>query len=251
MLNIFTIAYQAMPHIARHLEVFSRLRVPWHWSIVYGLADPVHDTAWCKWIADQPDDGTLEYVLGITGYPVTLQRAARWPGKTAMVNAALTAFTEPGILVEIDADEYWRADQLEAVEPLFGIYPLCDTAAFYCRCFVGPRRVVSTPGTWGNHVNYEWFRAWRWKPGEKFKTHEPPMLEGHNKLIMHPATAAAGLVFDHHAYSGEAQVAFKEKYYGYTGAVHAWKRLCAVRGPANPREYLPWVKEDVVSYELP
>lgn len=254
MLNIFTIVLNGMPWIKHHWHVFCALQEPWHWSIVHGIADPVSDTGWCQRLTEVRDDGTVEYLKSFAANDarVEVTFAERWLGKTAMCNAALQKFGLPGILLQVDADELWTDRKLEILLRLFDAYPEQDAAVFLCRYFVGPRRVVTQAGTYGNHTQYpEWLRAWRWQPGRRFTCHEPPNLEGQHAAISPAITAPAGLVFDHMAYADEAAVAFKERYYGYPGAVEAWKRLQAAHGPADLRDYLPWVRERAISYELP
>jgi len=254
-LNIFTLALNAAPYIAKHLAVFQKLEIPWRWVIVHGIADPVADTDWCKRLPDDfQDDGTLYQARRLaekdTRGRVVTSYSGRWPGKAAMCNAALVDFDQPGILLQVDADEIWTAEKLHTIVRLFETYPQCDCATFYCRYFIGPRRVVTQPGTYGNNPG-EWLRAWRWEPGRKFVTHEPPALEGQKLALGQHITAAAGCVFDHYAYADEAAVAFKEHYYGYAGAVQAWRQLNAQKGPQDISRFLPWVRTPAMSYELP
>lgn len=260
-LNIATIVLNGMPWIERHLAVFEKLSIPWTWSIAHGIADPVADTAWVKRVDRVADDDTARYLKCLGSYErmfprcghVVTQFCDRWPGKTAQINAALSKFIKPGILLQLDADELWTTEQLEIMVRLFETYPWATHAAFASRLFVGPRRVVTHPGSYGNRWSYEWHRAWQWAPGQKFTSHEPPALEGSrpDKILSHGFTACAGLVFDHMSYATEAQVAFKEAYYGYEGAVEAWRRLQQMRGPVDLRKVLPWVVDHAMSYELP
>src|SRR5207344_3297476 len=68
--------------------------------------------------------------------------------------------------------------------------------------------------------------------------------------FVHDETEQAGAVFQHFAYATEAQVRFKESYYGYRGAVERWRALGeAVRtasGPLRLADYLPWVPDDTL-----
>src|SRR5690242_4062518 len=45
-IHFFTIVLNGMPFITYHLDVFRQLRCRWHWHIVEGVANLVHDTAW-------------------------------------------------------------------------------------------------------------------------------------------------------------------------------------------------------------
>jgi hypothetical protein len=251
MLNIFTIVLNGQPYIARHVRVFESLPFRWKWSVVHGIADPIGCTSWVQHLDRVNDDGTVPYLKHLESFhKITLVRRDRWPGKLAMVNAALDAFTEPGILLQVDADEIWTADQLVRLVELFESQPDFDAAFFFCRYFVGPRRVITQTGSFGNHTDFEWLRAWRWKPGQRFLRHEPPVLKGQGRIIPHNVTASAGLIFDHYAYADPDAVAFKERFYGYDGALEAWKRLNERRGPVDVRGVLPWVHESAISHEI-
>lgn len=252
MLNILTIVLNGEPYIERHLPVFESLSFPWRWSVVHGIADPVGCTSWVQHLDRVDDDGTLPYLrrLNRRGKIVLVERD-RWPGKLAMVNAGLDAFAAPGILLQVDADEIWTAAQLETLVRLFADHPTFDAAFFRCRYFVGPKRVITQTGSFGNHTGIEWLRAWRWRPGQRFFSHEPPVLKGQGDIIPHAVTQHLGLVFDHYAYADAAAVAFKERFYGYDGALEAWERLNAQRGPVDVKDFLPWVDESAISHEIP
>lgn len=70
------------------------------------------------------------------------------------------------------------------------------------------------------------------------------LLEG-DRCLQHNETAAQGLVFTHHAYSTEKQVAFKEKFYGYKRALAQWRVLRKATSAhslgVNISSYLDWV----------
>jgi hypothetical protein len=59
-------------------------------------------------------------------------------------------------------------------------------------------------------------------------------------------TLANGWTFDHLAYVIEQQVAFKEDYYGYAGALEGWQKLCLVSDKeVIPGLYLPWIPKNL------
>lgn len=244
-----TIVLDGMPFIAHHLPVFNQLTwdIDWKWSIVEGVAAPILDTAWCKGIPGRHSvDGTWEYLCSISRHPrVKIGHHPFWPGKTAQINAALD--DGPYDLVwQIDADEIWTANQIYNTAGMFMYYAERNCADFHCRYFVGQNIVVDRiPGTWTNQDEIMWRRVWRWFPGFKFASHEPPVVEGHvRKPFTHEATMQRALVFDHYAYVTEAQVRFKEEYYGYAGALEGWRRLQAnTVWPTRLSEFLPWVKD--------
>jgi hypothetical protein len=171
--------------------------------------------------------------------------------ETAQINAAVDVFTRPGLLLQVDADEMWTTQQLEIMLRLFEAHPQPDHAAFAARTYFGPHRVTTHPYAYGNRWQYEWIRAWRFTPGQRFLSHEPPQFEGQKLVLGHAYTMAAGLVFDHMSYATQAQVEFKERYYGYTHAVSQWRSLQLQRGPRDLSQWLPWITQPCMSYELP
>jgi hypothetical protein len=151
--------------------------------------------------------------------------------------------------MQMDADEVWQPSQLRVVSTLFDRFEHARGAMFLCRYWVGPRRYVCTPNAFGNHTAYEWIRAWRFTPGMKFDSHEPPVIAGASPYVSHAATSQLGLVFDHYAYATREQIEFKAMYYGDGYSPEAWDRLQELRGPVDLCGVLPWVKKPVMSYE--
>lgn len=246
MLNIFTIALDAIPFIRHHLGEFQKLTIPWRWAIVEGVAEPAGCTSWCKPMEPRLSiDGTTEYLESISSQNVRVFQSKSWPGKLAMVNQALAAFDQEGVLMQIDADEIWKAWQLEAIYRQFQSFPHIGAMQFYCRYYVGPNLVTVGDDCYGNQAN-EWERAWRYTPGKQFQSHEPPQFPHGLVIVTKHDTQRSGLIFDHLAYVSEKQVRFKEKYYGYKGAVDAWKKLQKhAEFPAKLQDFLPWVDATV------
>ncbi len=258
MLTIFTIVLNGMPRIAQHLETFSKLPFPWRWQIVEGVAAPRHCTAWCRQVPAEfhrewlSVDGTTAYLDGIKDSRVSVIRGKMpWDGKIEMINAALQG-VEDGVVMEIDADEIWTAQQLAAIYQVLAQRQAGDAMQFSCRVFVGPRKIVTTKVGFGS-MPYEWFRAWRWGPGVAFVKHEPPELNCRGSICSREQTARAGLIFDHYAYETEAQVRFKEVFYGYSGLTENWRRLQEVRGEVQLCRFFPWLKDQpwVIADDLP
>lgn len=249
-LHIITIALDAMPWIAHHLPVFNQLRCDWHWSIAEGAAMNVKDTAWCQ--PQEPRlsrDGTSDYLATLRRHPrVTVVQRQSWQGKVDMVNALLPIHKEDCVLMQIDADEIWTAQQLDSIVSLFETGPNLGSTQFYCRYFVGHNIVITSDNTYGNHKG-EWMRAWHWRPGARFMKHEPPILDRVIGVTMpREETRYRGLTFDHYAYVTPQQVAYKEKFYGYAHAVEHWQRLQANRQwPVKLSKFLPWVKDEAVA----
>ena len=253
-IHFVTIVLDGMPWIAHHLPVFNRLGLDWHWHIVEGVAGCQHCTGWCRPLDPRLSiDGTTEYLESIRSHKrVSLYQREYWNGKIEMVNAPLLVAQGAGLVWEIDADEIWTDKQIYIMSRMFEDEPSKQLAQFKCRYFFGNDIVITTLNTYGNHFDYEWYRAWRWKPGMKFLRHEPPEMDGATgDKFDHIATTKVGLVFDHYAYANESAVAFKEYYYGYDGAVKQWKDLQANQNwPVRLGDFCKWVKDETMVTRL-
>ena len=262
-----------MPFLRHHHRVFARLKTPWQWHVVEGLADLRHDTAWCLEHGGRLPKGRRKHTWsgdGTTGYLDTLQRkfpgqvkiyrkpkGQLWQGKVEMVRAPLPSLREECLLWEIDADECWTTAQIEAVVRMFQQQPRRTAAFFWCNFFVGPEALVSSRHGYSQNPQVEWLRVWRYRPGDFWASHEPPRLMrprlGRAAVdvaqidpFLHAETEAAGAVFDHYAYATRKQVKFKEQYYGYRGATRAWERLqkdVRLCSPLRLADYFSWVKD--------
>jgi hypothetical protein len=146
---------------------------------------------------------------------------------------------EGGVVMQVDSDELWQAWQLERIYWLMLQQPVATAARFACRYWVGPSKILTSTTGWARG-DLEWLRAWRWGPGMRFLRHEPPIVTGFDRCVSIESTEAAGLVFDHFAYTHEQQIAMKQDYYGYHGLVDAWHRLQATSGPVNLQEFFPF-----------
>lgn len=258
-----TIVKDGMPFIGLHYPMLRQLPFDWTWNVIEGAAAPEACTSWCApMMPGLSTDGTTELLDSLAGFDkrVRLFRHAWWHGKVAMFNAALEWLHEPCLLWQIDADEIWTCAQIEAVVAMFldqkksGNSRNC--ARFFCRYFIGSDIAITSRGGYGNNSAYEWHRVWKVEPGVRFKTHEPPCLEKfEEKPFTQEQTEAVGAVFQHYAYATEAQVRFKQAYYGspanklghlYKDAVGGWRRLQANRAwPADLKTFMPWVGEGV------
>jgi len=254
MIHFITIVLDGMPYIKWHHEVFNTLPFKWQWLITEGAAMNNHCTSWAK---RQPGrlsrDGTSAYLLGLAAKnkSVSVFQRPLWNGKIEMVNAHSKKLITPGIVMEIDADEIWSADQLRIINSTFNAYPNLMGMRFYCRYFVGPDIITVGENCYGNNPG-EWMRAWRTDGMMRFSRHEPPVFNGNRGWIMpREETRLLGLVFDHFAYASESQVAYKEQFYGYKGAVEQWRRLQAnTEWPVRLKDFLPWVDDRVQAIRI-
>ena len=243
-LHILTLVLNGMPWLAAQWASLVRSGIDFHWHVVEGAAANTHCTSWCKRIEPQySTDGTGEFLFRLhDNARVTHYRRPMWDGKAAMCNEAMQRITEPCILLQMDSDELWAPDQLQKLPTL--LKKAHTHAFFWCRYFFGPDIVMTTRNCYANNPRQEWKRLWRFEPGKKFVSHEPPILDGEGVAMEHAETEAAGLVFDHYGYALEKQVAFKEEYYGYANAVDNWMKLQHNKEwPAKLCDFLSWVKD--------
>jgi hypothetical protein len=239
-----------MPWLACVFVELNRLTdYEWHWHIVEGAAMNRHDT---RWIASQAPrlsgDGTGQFLDSIGHHPrVTVYRRPSWDGKREMVNAPLAAISQPGVLLQVDSDELWTADQLRRIIDLFHGDESLGGMRFWCRYFVGPNVVTTSENGYGNFGNkLEWTRAWRFRPGMTFSSHEPPVLAGNQgDFLSRDETRNYGLVFDHYAWALKSQAELKRTLYGkgYETAPHGWDQLQHNRAwPVRSlKHFMPWV----------
>ncbi len=257
MLNIFTIVQNGMPFIRNQIKLAEKLTIPYRWVFVEGPADPVNDTSWCnpfpkEYVGKSKDgslvsvDGTheaLDNAVASKANIILITKATPWAGKTAMCNAALEVL-DPGPLMQIDVDEFWTAQQMVDIHEC--LMPFTEvkkpiTLRFDCRYWITDLHETVTPGNYG-HYPYEWFRAWSRPTKSYFSTHEPPILDDGSRMV--DCSGRKDLIFEHYAYTNEAAVAFKEKYYGYAGAVEKWQRMRKHADCGLVRDWLPWVRDD-------
>lgn len=274
--HFFTIVLNGEPFIRYHLDVFRALPFPWHWHVVEGVASLVHDTGWSVAAGGRVDaavhrnglsvDGTTGYLDEIAAEEngrVTLYRkrnGAFWDGKREMISEPLSVITDECLLWEVDSDELWTSEQIDAVRRLFLNDPERTAAYYWCHFVPAPGAVVTTRYNYSQNPTYEWIRTWRYRPGDRWEAHEPPILVRRTRRgnvnaanirpFLHDETEAAGAVFQHFAYATEPQLRFKETYYGYRGALAGWRELKKAvdssKGPVRLGDYLPWVEDDTL-----
>lgn len=245
-LNVATIALDAMPFLKLHLPIFEKLYIPWAWSIAHGASANTRDTSWCE--PQEPRlsrDGTKEYLDSIKGHPnVTVVESELWDGKTAQINAALNAFTEDGILLQLDADEHYTVEQLETIVETFQKLKYIGELRMDCVYYVGPNIVVRNRATnhYGNNRDYEWCRAWRYSVGQKFVSHEPPHFPHGGMVLGNDKTREKGLIFHHYSWVSRENVLAKLKFYGYgDNNIEGWDRLQKQQKfPVMLKDFMPW-----------
>ena len=247
-LNIFTIVLNGAPWIGAQFAELTRLRdFDWHWSIVEGAAMPVKDTAWMgNQQGKVSHDGTNQFVQSLANHPrITVNSKPEWGGKTEMINAALTAFKKDGVLLQMDSDELWTADQLRRLNALFSANPEYNTVKVKMDYMLGPNVISTSTDGYGNRSN-EWVRAWRYSAGLWMECHEPPVFNGNRGRVCgrDESESILGPIL-HMAWVTPQQVAYKQRIYrgGYEGACEQWEGLQAnTKWPVKDlKTLLPWV----------
>lgn len=251
-----------MPFLPIQFATFQRLKCNWRWHICEGAAANTGSTKWCK--PQQPrlsKDGSTAFINSIRSHPRVRVYQQQWweGGKDQMCNEVLKWIKEPCWLMQVDVDEVWSPEQLDRLVSLFNgpIGENHNCAQFYCRYFLGPNIITIGENSYGNRAT-EWLRFWKFHPGMKFLSHEPPVMQGINDtgetnkgdpipnemLLTRRETAALGLVFDHYAYVFPQQVMYKQAFYGYEGALEQWYRLQRnTVWPVKLRSFLPWTDD--------
>lgn len=252
-LVVITIVLDGMPWI-QNLWV-SLTRWDTMWFVAHGAAMNNADQRWMA--AQEPrlsSDGTAAFLAStqLSLVPARTIERPSWPSKTAMVNALLdevdARVDEEVVLMQCDADEVPTGAQLEKIVALFD-NPTVAGARFWHRYWLGNGIYATSEDGYGNRrIQHggEWLRAWRYRRGMRFITHEPPNLAGNKgRILSRTETLPTVGLIDHFSWATEAQVAAKQRLYGkgYERALEGWRRLQEnTRWPVDDlREFLPWV----------
>ena len=265
-IHFFTIVLNGMPFIQAQYAFMRSLTeygIDWSWHIVEGVADLKHDTSWSvangATITERlhtnglSNDGTTEFLNQIEEQDRPFIKLYRkpagefWDGKLEMVNAPLGNVPPGSLLWQLDVDEFWTPSQIDTIRELFLRDLQLTSAMFWCDFFVGPNLKVVNRRCYGNHPEYEWKRVHRMATDSRWLSHEPPVMTGTNgKCLSHRETEDLGCVFKHQAYVMKKQLAFKEDYYGYCGAVGCWQRLQEAKMPVMLKDFFPWVHDNAI-----
>ena len=207
----------------------------------------VKDTAW---MGNQQGrvshDGTNQLLSALASHPrITVNSKPEWGGKTEMINAALTAFKKDGILLQMDSDEIWTADQLRRLNSIFSANSEYNTVKVKMDYMLGPNVISTSSNGYGNRSN-EWVRAWRYSVGLWMECHEPPVFNGNRGRVCErdESESILGPIL-HMAWVTPQQVAYKQRIYrgGYENACEQWEALQAnTDWPVKDlKTFLPWV----------
>jgi len=221
-----TIVYNAKHHLL-HQDFAERMVSMFDkWVIVEGFSRNGGSTAWCNSIRppSQSTDGTIETCQNLASqYPTKVLFATSqtgWPSKDVQVNKGIELLqgNPDGWLWQVDADEQWTESDLTEAETMLGIGS--NTAGgfqfYHYLCKDSDGRQLVGKGSWGDGIST---RLWWWH-GQKFKTHEPPIMEGQDGYKVLPQK------YHHYSYYFEQDVEFKSRYYkGYRSVLANWRTL--------------------------
>lgn len=212
-----------------------------HWIFVEGATSNTFCTSWCNAMpSEYHSNGTSidntvrlleqyqDYYSKTSDKKITIIKpSGLWNGKLEMFNKALELINEPCYLWEIDIDEYWEPNQIINAERLLE-NTKADSASFACNYLLTDQIIVK--GEWGESPGHGYRRLWKFEPGRKFLSHEPPVLEGCNKILPPALTPR----FDHLSYYYEQDVRFKSKWYGKHDKIYeGWTKI------VNNQQLLP------------
>lgn len=253
-----TIALNAEKHIIRQSAPY----IFDEWIIVEGASESLFCTKWCKEMPSEYHNNGAS--IDDTAGAIELQKKYKtdckithikpnglWKGKVAMFNAALELIKEPCYLWEVDADEVWNKTSVIGTNNMIENLGY-DGASFMCNYYLPNGLIVR--GTWGESTIDGYHRMWKYKPGSKFLSHEPPRLEGATKIMHHKFTPR----FNHYAYYLEEDVIFKSKWYSmHENIYEGWKEIvegkvqlpCSIdRLFKNPNLPAAWRQDSFITY---
>jgi hypothetical protein len=207
-----------------------------YWIIVEGAAQNNGSTSWCKPFPSEYHndgksiDGTHEYLLELaqsTNKVKVVHRSGLWESKDEQVNQIFSMMQDIDTctLWEVDIDEFWELDSLKMTEHQLQANK-AKAASFLCDYFVGIDEFEShqliVKGGWGEGNSLRYNRVWRWNKGDKFISHEPPLMTGQTNAN----TLQLPYRFRHHSYTDYETVKFKDNWYGgHEGILNNWASL--------------------------
>lgn len=196
---------------------------------VEGASKSTFCTSWCKSMPEKYHsnghsvDFTLQHLKQAESvYPdkvKVITTEGLWDGKVSMFNEAVKLIKEPCWLWQVDVDEYWKNSQLDSAETILTNLG-ADVGAFSCDYMLSDDVILR--GNWGESDKQGYTRLWNYQPGRKFLAHEPPVIEGSQRMV--PPMLMPR--FKHLAYYYEQDVKFKSEWYGDHEHVYEnWKAI--------------------------
>lgn len=224
-----TIIYNGLHHLQNKGFTEFMLANFDHWIIIEGVSKNGGSTSWCR---NQNGyhksvDGTLEFIKQLESKHDQVHvysHHKHYASKDEQFNkgiAILKAKTDKCYLWQVDADEHWNIDDIEAAEHRLW-RSICNVASFQFNHYVKDG-IVAT-GDWGSgRVN----RLWKWKGGF-FRSHEPAVMVSQTAPLELPQK------FDHYSMVFEQDVKHKAKSYrGHEDVYKNWIKLESFTYPCH------------------
>jgi hypothetical protein len=260
-LRIFTNAYNAMPFIPAQYQWLQQLDCDWSWSISEGPARPMHCSSWRSRVpAGKSTDGTAECLdnLASKDKRVVVQHRPEWDGIIDMNNACLPDY--PCLLMQMSSDEVWPHTAVTSAIQAFESHPEKTAASVGCNLYVGPE-LIASGSDFGNESEANFKVLWRYEPGMRILSYEPPMLSGqHANAFSRQEMRDRGVYFDHLYFFHEKQVRQKEDYYAsssvsfarmHHGITDRWKSLQArAEFPSAISDVFPWAPGQTMAVKV-
>lgn len=220
-----TILFEGLHHLKHNDYANTIAKTFDKWIIVEGFSGNKGSTNWCNNLNIQKNssDGSLEYVAELMQeFPNIhlISSKGGWSSKDEQVNKGIEMLqgSVDGWLWQIDIDEQWTKEDIEIAEGMMS-KDIEVAGAFQFNHLLGKDnkgQQLVAKGEWGDGYST---RLWWWQ-GQRFITHEPPVMEGQKSTLELPTK------YNHYSYYFEKDVIFKSKYYkGYASLYRNWKRM--------------------------
>ena len=151
-----------------------------------------------------------------------------WPEKDEM-SQAYARRASGDWLWQVDADEFYRPEDMQAVTQLLQQRPEITAISFPYREFWGGFDYF-LGGQWHDYEHPAFHRLFRWKPGYHYATHRPPtVLDDKDKdlrnqvWLNHKEMRARGVWLFHYSYVLPKQAEQKVGYYSLVGWTEAFR----------------------------
>lgn len=148
-----------------------------------------------------------------------------WPGEKDEMSQAYAKRATGNYLWQIDHDEFYKFDDMNAIITLLRNQPDITSITFRTLNFWGGIR-YRVDSLWLRCGDQDFHRVFAWGSGFHYKTHRPPTVvdaQGRNQREIKPLTAAQmarkGIYLYHYEYLFPFQVKNKAIYYSYRDRV--------------------------------
>jgi len=160
-------------------------------------------------------DRTLEIIRSFPDpqHKIKLIASQAWEHKDEMVNA-YAAHVTGDYLFHVDSDEIWTKEALEQIRQILARDPSITCLEFNPLHFWHNFQTVTAGGHWEE----PFMRIFKFAPGARWRSHEPPILldpqgRPYNDMKRVNATRQWGLRFHHYSYLTKEQARWKGRFF--------------------------------------